>query len=192
VLEDQLCNAVLKHHVDEIELFCEHDPDLIYHGDYDIKFKRDLHNQALRKGLRTFPVAYEVGGETPCLEREIPAFWEKWQSKARRLKDGWGGSSSAVQFGILWEKIMGEYLGCPERKPFNVLFDQQVDLRILGMSGLLHLLQTKDKGCIPGKRLAKRRREYIKEVLAEKHATKTFQGIIKRYIKRRFMALTAG
>ncbi len=192
VLEDQLCNAFLKHHVDEIELFCEHDPNLIYPGDSDIKSKRELHNTSLRRGSRTFGVTYEVGSETPCLDKEIPAFWEKWQSKARRLENGWGGSSAAAQFEILWEKIMGEYLGCPERKPFNVVFEQQVDLRPLGMSGLLHLLQTKDKGCIPGKRSAKGRREYMREVLADKHATKTFRGIIKRYIKRRFMALTSG
>ncbi len=190
-LEDQLCNAVLKHHVDEIELFCDHDPDLAYHGDYDIKLRRDLHNQAFRKGLRTFPAAYEVGRETPCLDSEISPFWEKWQSKARRLKKGWCLASAEVQFEILWDKIMGEYLGCPERKPFNVLFDQQVDLRPLGLSGLLHLLQVKDNKCLPGRRPSKGSRDYRKEILADKHASKTFRGIIKRYIKRRFMALVA-
>ncbi len=190
--EDHLCNAILKHHVDEIELYCSHDFDLIYHGDDDLKFKRDLHNQSLVKGLKTFPVSYAGGLETPCLNQEIPPFWEKWQSKSRRLKKGWSAASPKVQFGILWEKIMGEYLGSPERKPFNVLFDQQVDLRPLGFSGMMHLFLEKEKGDVSGKKPSKGSKRYIREMLADKHASKTFRGIIKRYMKRRFMALAAG
>lgn len=183
-------NAVLLHHYREIMEFKELDASDRDNFQWHQKIRVEQHNIAISTGLENsifqfgaIPVPNLTASDRRTkVDSILPEFWKPWQRAALELPP-LAPETAPQWFEVIWEKILGEYLGHPEYKPLNPVFETQQDLTILGAAKDARRMQT-------GK-VSKARKQRISELVANRQleGEGTMRSNIKYSLKEAFMKL---
>ncbi|MCX6938399.1 MAG: hypothetical protein NTU80_10985 [Verrucomicrobia bacterium] len=181
----QECNAVIIKHHREITAFAQHDSAVPCSFQLAEYVQNSIRNQAIDEGCISYFRVYQPSVSFLIKGGKYPDWWIQWQSELKKID--WFNASLNEQFRIIWLKIMGEYLGTPEKHAPNESFREQYNLREIVKEEFAK--READRiSKTSAERIANVNR-IINEVDCGLHSNGTMQTLIKNRLKKAFKGL---